>query len=173
MDKQSISNILEANRSKIIKITKNIIKNPSLVDDIVQDASLKIYTYFQKKDYVLPKNLEAWVTIITKNTAYDHLRKLKRQQDLQQNINEMYQSHYPQGSEIPENTLLTREKIQYINEVFHLLDEETQEIFILRNKGYSYQEISKKKKLSLGKVKTKIFRGRKKMMDHLIEKGVL
>ncbi|MGM7724416.1 RNA polymerase sigma factor [Metabacillus sp. Hm71] len=173
MDKQSISQILEANRAKIIKTTKNIIKNPSLVDDIVQDASLKIYTYFQKKDYVLPKNLEAWVTIITKNTAYDHLRKLKRQQDLQQNMNETFQSQRPLGSEIPENTLLSKEKIQHINEVFHLLDEETKEIFILRNNGYSYQEISKMKKLSLGKVKTKIFRGRKKMMDHLIEKGVL
>ncbi|WP_299092629.1 sigma-70 family RNA polymerase sigma factor [uncultured Metabacillus sp.] len=173
MDKQSISQILEGNRAKIIKTTKNIIKNPSLEDDIVQDASLKIYTYFQKKDYVLPKNLEAWVTIITKNTAYDHLRKLKRQQDLQQNMNETFQSQRPLGLEIPENTLLSKEKIQHINEVFHLLDEETKEIFILRNNGYSYQEISKIKKLSLGKVKTKIFRGRKKMMDHLIEKGVL
>jgi DNA-directed RNA polymerase specialized sigma24 family protein len=29
------------------------------------------------------------------------------------------------------------------------------------------------KKLSLGKVKTKIFRGRKKMMEYLTAKGVL
>jgi RNA polymerase sigma-70 factor (ECF subfamily) len=172
VDKKSITEIIEANRSKIIKTTKNIIKNPSLVDDIVQDASIKIYTYFQKKDYEVPKNIEAWVTIITKNTAYDHLRKLKRQQDIHQNVSDTYQ-HHEQSTETPERALLSKEQIQNINEVFHLLDEETKEIFILRNKGYSYQDISKIKKLSLGKVKTKIFRGRKKMMDYLTEKGVL
>jgi RNA polymerase sigma-70 factor (ECF subfamily) len=142
------------------------------VDDIVQDASIKIYSYFQKKDYELPKNIEAWVTIITKNTAYDHLRKLKRLQDIHQNVSETYQ-HHDQSIDTPEKTILSKEKIQDINEVFHLLDEETKEIFILRNKGYSYQDIAKMKKLSLGKVKTKIFRGRKKMMDYLIAKGVL
>ncbi|MBO1513613.1 RNA polymerase sigma factor [Metabacillus bambusae] len=172
MDTQSISQIIEEHRSKIIKTTKNIIKNPSLVDDIVQDASIKIYSYFQKKDYELPKNIEAWVTIITKNTAYDHLRKLKRHQDIHQNVSEAYQ-HHDQSIDTPEKTILSKEKIKDINEVFHLLDEETKEIFILRNKGYSYQDIAKMKKLSLGKVKTKIFRGRKKMMDYLIVKGVL
>ncbi|OAS86200.1 MULTISPECIES: RNA polymerase sigma factor [Metabacillus] len=172
MDTQNISQIIEEHRSKIIKTTKNIIKNPSLVDDIVQDASIKIYSYFQKKDYELPKNIEAWVTIITKNTAYDHLRKLKRHQDIHQNVSETFQ-HHDQSIDTPEKTILSKEKIKDINEVFHLLDEETKEIFILRNKGYSYQDIAKMKKLSLGKVKTKIFRGRKKMMDYLIAKGVL
>lgn len=172
MDEQSISDLIETHRAKIIKTTRSIIKNPSLVDDIVQDTSIKIYTYFQKRDYEQPKNIEAWITIITKNTAYDHLRKLKRHQDLHQDMGDSYQQ-YEQTVDTPEKELLAKEKLQHINDVFHLLDAETREIFILRNKGYSYQEISNMKKLSLGKVKTKIFRGRKKMMDDLIEKGVL
>ncbi|MDQ0232488.1 RNA polymerase sigma factor [Metabacillus malikii] len=172
MDKESIADIIEKHRSKIIKVTKNIIKNPSLVDDIVQDASIKIYTYFQKHEYEIPKNIEAWVTILTKNTAYDHLRKIKRQQEIIQNSGESTHNH-EFTTDTPEKQLLSKEQIHQINEVFSLLDKETREILILRNQGYSYNEISKLKKLSLGKVKTKIFRGRKKMMDHLMEKGVL
>ncbi|MFS0881974.1 RNA polymerase sigma factor [Metabacillus niabensis] len=171
MDKETITQLIETHRAKIIKVTKNIIKNPSLVEDIVQDASIKIYTYFQKRDYEIPKNIEAWVTILTKNTAYDHLRKLKRHQEVHQQVSDGYQQE--KTLDTPERQLISKEQVQHINQVFHLLDEETREIFILRNKGYSYQEIAQLKNLSLGKVKTKIFRGRKKMMDHLIDKGVL
>ncbi|MFC0274422.1 RNA polymerase sigma factor [Metabacillus herbersteinensis] len=174
MENPNITIIIENHRTRIEKTIKKMIKNPSLVDDIVQDATIKVYTYFQDHTHEVPQNLEAWVTTISKNTAYDHLRKLKRNQNILSTAQESFKQNLTQPhSDDPERAMISKEMISEVKEVFHILDQETKDIFILRNQGLSYQEIAKLKKLSLGKVKTKIFRGRKKMMDYLLEKGVL
>ncbi|MBD1380739.1 RNA polymerase sigma factor [Metabacillus arenae] len=172
MESPGIKEILEIHQKTILDTVKRIIKNQSLVDDIVQDANIKIYNYLNEKES--PQSLKAWIKTISKNTAYDHLRKVKRDQTLLEKANTSFKhSNSVNSAQTPEKELLTQEMITDFKAEFDTLDAETKKIFVLRHQGYSYQEIAEKTSISLGKVKTKIFRGRKKLMENLSEKGVL
>lgn len=169
----NVEKLIEAHRPRMERTIRKLIKNPSLVDDILQDASIKIFRYFSDKEREYPENIEAWITILSKNTTYDHLRKMKRNQDKVLHVSEEYKHHISIDTETPERAFLSKEMIGEVKEVFQTLDQETKNILILRNQGRSYEEIAASLKISLAKVKTRVFRGRKKLMDALKSKGVL
>ncbi|MRX53052.1 hypothetical protein HMPREF3291_11420 [Bacillus sp. HMSC76G11] len=173
METVNVEKLIEAHRPRMERTIRKLIKNPSLVDDILQDASIKIFRYFSDKEREYPENIEAWITILSKNTTYDHLRKMKRNQDTVQHVSEEYKHHISIDTETPERAFLSKEMIGEVKEVFQTLDQETKNILILRNQGRSYEEIAASLKISLAKVKTRVFRGRKKLMDALKSKGVL
>lgn len=173
MDTVTVEKLIETHRPRMEKTIRKLIKNPSLVDDILQDASIKIFRYFTEKEREFPENIEAWVTILSKNTTYDHLRKMKRNQDTVQHVSDEYKHQINVEPETPEKAFLSKEMIGEVKEAFQTLDQETRDILILRNQGRSYEEIAAALKISLAKVKTRVFRGRKKLMDALKSKGVL
>jgi RNA polymerase sigma-70 factor (ECF subfamily) len=88
-------------------------------------------------------------------------------------VSEEYKHHISINTETPERAFLSKEMIGEVKEVFQTLDQETKNILILRNQGRSYEEIAASLKISLAKVKTRVFRGRKKLMDALKSRGVL
>lgn len=173
MDTVNVEKLIETHRPRMEKTIRKLIKNPSLVDDILQDASIKIFRYFTEKEREFPENIEAWITILSKNTTYDHLRKMKRNQDTVQHVSDEYKHQINAEPETPEKAFLSKEMIGEVKEAFQILDQETRDILILRNQGKSYEEIAAALKISLAKVKTRVFRGRKKLMDALKSKGVL
>ncbi|MEK3805384.1 RNA polymerase sigma factor [Metabacillus sp. SLBN-84] len=169
----NVEKLIETHRPRMERTIRKIIKNPSLADDIFQDASIKIFRYFSDSTKALPENMEAWITILSKNTAYDHLRKLKRTQDAVSHASEELKRHGSMDSETPERAFLSKEMMLEVKEVFQSLDQETKNILILRNQGHSYDEIASVLNITLAKVKTRVFRGRKKLLEALKSKGVL
>lgn len=171
MENADIVNIIKTHRRHIEKTVRKTVKNPSLVDDIVQDVCIKLYKYFQNHE--IPSNLVGWITTVSKNLATDHLRKLKRNNELLDQLQQ--EGSNPLGSKKfanPEEEIISKQTVQSVKEILNTLDEETKSIIILRQQGLSYNEISEKLQIPLNTVKTKIFRGRKQMMTHLKKKEV-
>jgi len=171
MGNADIVNIIKTHRPHIERTVRKAVKNASLVDDIVQDVCIKIYKYFQTHE--VPSNLVGWLTTVSKNTATDHLRKLKRNQDLLEEIQQEVQNPLTAPSiKGPEEQVISKQTIQSVKETLNQLDDETRKILILRQQGLAYHEISDQLNLPLNTVKTKIFRGRKQLMSNLLNKEV-
>ncbi|WLR41745.1 RNA polymerase sigma factor [Bacillus carboniphilus] len=144
-------------------------KNPSLVDDIVQDTCIKIYKYLQT--HQMPDNIEAWVTTVAKNMATDHLRMVKRNIDLLEHMQEhCFEVNLQEYYRTPEANLLSKQTTSDIKEALDSFDQQTKVILLLRQQGYSYNDISQKINLPLNTIKTKIHRGRRQLVTHLKEK---
>uniref|UniRef100_UPI001FADAD70 RNA polymerase sigma factor n=1 Tax=Bacillus sp. FJAT-47783 TaxID=2922712 RepID=UPI001FADAD70 len=125
------------------------------------------------QNYDIPSNLLGWLTTVSKNTATDHLRKLKRNHDLLDELqHDIYNPLSAPKFQSPEEYAIAKQTVQSVKELLDKLDEETRNILILRQQGFAYHEISDKLNIPLNTVKTKIFRGRKQLMSNLINKEV-
>ena len=167
MEDSKIEEILNDNSYIIKRTVKNLIKNPSYIDDAVQEAKIKIYKSLVNKDS--PKDLKSWISVISKNAAYDELRKLNKKKKMKEKLYALYQSKVSNTPLInsPEELLLNYEAINEISNVFLELDPITKKIFVLKYQNLTYEEIATILQCTVPSVKNKVYRGRKKMMDSL------
>jgi RNA polymerase sigma-70 factor, ECF subfamily len=164
MENADIVQLLITQRQHIEKTVRKTVKNPSLADDIVQEVCIKIYKYI--KNHGVPSNFVAWLTTVCKNTSTDHLRKLKRNKELLDQLQQEATNPLSSNTFLnPEEEFITKQNIQAVKKMLETLDEETKTILILRQQGLSYNEISEKLAIPLSTVKTKVFRGRKRLIS--------
>ncbi|WP_273854302.1 RNA polymerase sigma factor [Guptibacillus spartinae] len=173
MDDTYVLEIMEENNHVIEKTVRSIIRNSSMVDDAVQEVKIKVYQHLVT-ERSSPNNVSSWISVVSRNAAYDELRKLQRNESKQSKLLQFtkLRQRSDQYGKSAEHDVLSRETL---NEVRHLLsefDEETQHILELRYRGASYKQIAKECHCSVPNVKSKLFRGKKKLVDLCVAKGV-
>jgi RNA polymerase sigma factor (sigma-70 family) len=131
-------------------ITKKIVKNEELAEDVLQDGFLKVWNKAGSYD---PKKsrLFTWMLNIIRNTAIDHLRskqgKLERKNQSMEAVTVL---------DMP--ALITESDHEHIGlkKIVGELKQDQHEIINLAFfEGYTQEEISKKLQIPLGTVKTK------------------
>lgn len=65
-------------RDMLYMCALGIVKNSADAEDILHDAFIKIAKNIKQVDNIDSKSTAAYLAVITKNTAYDRLRRLKR-----------------------------------------------------------------------------------------------
>lgn len=132
-------------------------------DDLVQETFLKVLENHDKFD--VSTNMKAWTYTIMKNTFINSYRKAKRNNDYTDSSEEnyLYRMNTPDTAERPDEALHAQE----INKSVMKLSHEHREAFQLYNDGYKYKEIADMLDISIGTVKSRIFFGRKRLMDDL------
>ena len=150
----------------IYKIIKNQYNNFSDedIEEIILDVFLTLWKNQNKLD--INKSMSAYISGITKNLIKYKYRQCK----ITQNIEE-YEEKLIDNSNI-EITLLQNEKQKIISEELEKIKQEDKEIFI----EYYYddkniKEISKKFNMTESKVKSKLFRVRKRLNKILKKRG--
>ena len=129
--------------------------------DLVQETYLKALTYRDKfSDYT---NLKAWVYTIMKNSFINSYRKSVRQNTTFDNSKDLYllnnAGHSENGDPVAE---ISAAEIQsHIDD----LADEFRVPFEMHRQGYKYKEIADELNLKIGTVKSRIFIGRKQLME--------
>jgi len=171
-DRNSYTELVNRYKDKIINFTFRYLGDYDLAEDISQETFLKLY--IKKDSYREIAKFSTWLYTIAGNLAKTELRKIKRRKtfsvsDLSKNEREFIivdssaQKH--DKEDIKEGEFLQKSILE--------LDEDFRTIIILREiQELSYETISKILKLPLGTVKSRINRGKLKLRNILIKRGV-
>lgn len=132
-------------------------------EDLVQDTVVKALTNRDK--FQANTNLKAWTFTIMKNTFINKYRRAVKANTIIDTTDDLYYLNIPRPSNftLPDSEFSTQEIKKSINN----LSDDHRIPFEMHTQGYKYKEIAEKLNLSIGTVKSRIFFGRKKLMESL------
>ncbi|NLY71851.1 MAG: sigma-70 family RNA polymerase sigma factor [Clostridiales bacterium] len=142
--------------------------------DALQESLIKVFRNLQQ--FKGDCKFDTWVYRIVVNTCYDILRKKRNEKNVY-SINRLQEDEdttmdITDESPTPDELLDIKEKTNYVLECLSMLSLEHQEIIILRDiQGFTYDEISQILECSVGTVKSRLNRARRKLRDKLMEQN--
>lgn len=150
---------IPAMRALAISLTHD----PSLADDIVQEAAIKAWLNFGT--FTIGTNLKAWLFAILRNTFYSELRKRRLQVEPLDAL--LAKNLAVRGAQ--EDALMLRDFLT----AFRLLSLEQREALLLVGAlGFSYEEAAEVCHVPVGTIKSRAHRGRVLLAEHLEDCGL-
>lgn len=160
-----------------LKLTRNDIE----AEDLMQEVWVKVVRYESSVESV--EHIKAWLTTITMNTFRDRYRKKVRRSKYM--MNQPEQLDVPILDLVPNNEVSTEEQIEKV-EITKIVQEKMNELDGIYQKTlwyfyvdqYSLAEISALMKVSIGTVKSRLFRAKARLKeillsDHTLEEVVV
>ena len=159
---------------KVYNVALRMLNNSENAADMTQEAFIKAYNSLS--GFRGDSKFSVWLTRIVSNLCLDFMRSRNRRPtvslSMEDEDGEDVQLDIADTSQSPEQLLersLTRESVR---RGLQSLPEDYREILLLREiQGLSYDEIAAALDIEVGTVKSRIFRGRKKLCDYLIKDG--
>lgn len=149
-------------QTSLMIFARSLTANIEEAHDLTQETFYKALT---NKDKFNPTtNMKAWTFIIMKNTFINNYRKSKRSGQFYDTTEDSYFLNKGASKDNNPQTLINTKDIK---KVVNGLDDEHRVPFKMYFDGFKYKEIADKLDLSIGTVKSRIFFGRKKMMNQL------
>ena len=129
--------------------------------DLIQETYLKAFSSRDK--FVDHTNLKAWVFTIMKNTFINNYRRSVRENTAFDNTRDLYFLNQSKISSLatPDSEVRADEIRKHIDR----LEDDYRIPFQMHFNGYKYKEIADHLNLKIGTVKSRIFFGRKKLME--------
>lgn len=159
---------------QVYNIALRFSSNPDDACDISQNAFLRAFRYI--KTFKEESAFSTWLYRIVINCCNDYIKKSKKQSA----VPLYYKNEYGEDEELkipdlsynPEE-IFEREQIRdLVRDAIDILPIEFRQVIILRDiNGLSYDEIAEILNLEIGTVKSRIFRGRKKIELYIIKQG--
>ena len=131
--------------------------------DLLQETYLK--AILNRDKFTEYTNLKAWVYTIMKNSFINNYRRSVRKQTTIEQLKDEQNRSFIKESHTgnPESDLSANEIREYIER----LEDEFRIPFQMYQTGYKYKEIAEELNLKIGTVKSRIFFGRKKLMEQI------
>lgn len=136
----------------------SLTRNPSLADDMVQDALVKAWSNIDS--FTPGTNMRAWLFTILRNTYYSHHRKHKR--EVEDTEGELSASL----AQKPDHD--GRLQLRDFAAAFDTLPADQREALVLVGaSGFSYEEAAKTCGVAVGTIKSRVNRGRARLAELL------
>ncbi len=150
-----------------LKLTRNTIE----AEDLMQEVWVKVVRYEATIEQV--DHVKAWLTTITMNTFRDRYRKNVRRSKYM--MNQPEQLDVPILDLVPNNEVSTEEQVEKV-EITKIVQEKMHELDAIYQKTlwyfyvdqYSLAEISALMKVSIGTVKSRLFRAKARLKEMLL-----
>lgn len=139
----------------------NLTSNATEADDLVQETLLKAFAH---QDQFRPgSNRKAWLFIILRNTFRTNYRKRRREQEV------MCQFHRPIGAEPAQDWAL---QVKAVHRALQQLPKDQRRVLnLVVIQGWSYEEAAEVCDCALGTVKSRVNRGRNRLLQLLDADG--
>ncbi|MWC27585.1 RNA polymerase sigma factor [Paenibacillus sp. MMS18-CY102] len=143
-----------------------IVRDHALTEDIIQDAFMKAIT--KGPEMRSDVNIPAWIKQLTRNTALDYVRKLKRNRQITE---ESFVNNY----EAAINEVSAASEARDRNELlYQAMDELPADyrvsLFLFYIEGKSYREICQELNVKESVLTQRLARARKKLLKHFLQK---
>lgn len=143
---------------KMYRIAYRIVRDESMVEDILQETFIKLWNSRDKIDGI--DNKEAYAIIILKNTSLDFLRKDRADKYAQE-----YDLQISTRESLPVE-IEVRDQLTLVRHLINKLPEQQKLVFELRHlEEYEMDEISQSTGLSLVNVRVILSRARKTIRE--------
>jgi RNA polymerase sigma-70 factor, ECF subfamily len=149
----------------LLNFIYRLMGNGKMVEDLGQEVYLNIYKSIKNFDTTRGVPFSAWLFITARNRCISELRKKAPPAvPLEETID------FPGQEKTPEETAGENERIQAIHEALEQLAEPYKTTILKSLEGHSFEEIALECRISLGTVKSRLFRAREKMRLFLQER---
>ncbi len=153
------SQLMKRYQRAIYSTAARYLRNHAAADEAAQETFIK--AYFLLKSYDSQYRFYTWLVRITINLCHDAAKRQQRYVSLEED-------HQLSDSHDPLENVIQNDSCQRIRNEIDGLPNDQREIILLRvDKELSYEEISRILKIPLGTVMSRLFRGRKTLMERL------
>lgn len=169
--KIDLNNLYEEYGRYLYHLCLKLTRNKEEAEDLMQDVWVKIVRYSERMDDV--DHVKAWLTTICMNTFRDRYRKDVRRSKYVMNQPESLD--VPILDLVPSNSLTPAELMEQ-NDIQSLVQQKVSELDVIYRKTieyfyvyqYSLIEIAEVMKVSVGTVKSRLFRAKKYLKELLV-----
>lgn len=163
--------LVEKYQNRLYRMIFLVIKNPSTVEDLVQESLIKAYRSITS--FRGDSAFYTWLYKIGLNTAKDYLYDAKRNVHIDESIALEDAENFSTAIDIhqvetPETELINKQIAKTVNDAIAALSTELQTAITLREtEGLSYEQISEIMGCPIGTTRSRIFRARNTISDSI------
>ncbi len=166
---------MEAFQRPIYSVILRMVRDPSLAEDLAQEAFIKAFRHLSSFDP--SRKLSSWLFKIAHNTTLDHLRRRSLDtislEPMEPGTADHQRFLVDLRTERPDQGVERGDLSREIEGCIQRLPPRYREIIVLRyQEGLAYQEIADILELPMGTVKTHIHRARHQLAGFLRERGL-
>ena len=170
-DRNLFGDLVGRYQRRLVNFLNRLLRNSEDAHDLAQEVFLKVYQALDRFD---PRyRFSTWIFRVAQNAAIDQIRRQRLKlvsMTRESDDGEDRDWDFPSEDPTPYGDLRNRERGGAIAAAIAGLPWEYRELIFLRHYGeLSYDEIATLKKLPLGTVKNKLFRGRQMLKEKLAE----
>ena len=155
----------------IYHLCLKLTRNPQEAEDLVQEVWVKVVRNEKQVEQV--DHIKAWLTTITMNTFRDRYRKNVRRSKYV--LNQPETLDVPILDLVPNNEISTEEQVEKVA-ITKIVQEKMKQLDVIYQKTlwyfyvdqYSLAEISEIMKVSIGTVKSRLFRAKARLKEILL-----
>lgn len=171
-DRSAFAELVKRYQSHVERLLYHLAPDWSDRSDLVQEVWIRVYRHIQRLNE--PEKFKGWLSRIVTNLFYDELRKRKRHRTpLSLDAPRQPDGEGPDwdiacAAPGPDETLVTQEFYQQLRTAIDQLPDSFRTTIVLRElQGLSYEEIAEITSVSLGTVKSRIARARRRLQEQL------
>lgn len=155
-------------QDRVYSVAYRIMKDPASAEDATQEAFISAHKSIKS---FRGGSFKSWLMRIVTNSCYDELRRRKRrpQSSLDELTEDASGYDFVQSEDPgPERQQQQKELIEAVERCLHSLPDDQRTAAVLRDvEGYDYKEIAEIMSTSLGTVKSRLNRARRRMQECL------
>ena len=170
-DKHAFELLVAKYQRKLGRLLSRFIRNPSEVEDVVQEAFIKAYRALPS--FRGESAFYTWLYRIGINAAKNYLVSEGRRPPTTTEFDSEEAEGFEDADQLrnintPENELMSKQVAETVNRAMDSLPEELKTAITLREiEGLSYEEISTMMNCPIGTVRSRIFRARETIAEKL------
>lgn len=172
-DRSAFRELVETHKKKVYFLALDMLGNPADAEDVSQEVFLRVFRSF--KTFKQDAKLGAWLYRITYNASIDHLRKraVTPEPMADEALEAGFRSHpqiaEPQASLDPAVAAERRLLQDRIEKALGNVSPREKAVFLLRHyEDLSLKEIAESLELTVGSVKSYLFRAVRKLRTELV-----
>jgi RNA polymerase sigma factor (sigma-70 family) len=158
-------------RDRIAVLVRGMVHDRGRAEDIVQDTFVSALRSLRASDQEIL--FKPWIYQIARNACIDHLRRLKRTEEISIDSDELwpdFEGHVSGATPETYTTVVQRQSLDDLQQAFGGLPASQYEILVLREfEGLSYQEIGRRMRLTPAAVESMLSRARRSLKGQFDE----
>jgi RNA polymerase sigma-70 factor (ECF subfamily) len=169
-DQKSFGQLVERYQDRLVSFLFRMLRDVDTAHDLAQEVFLRVYQALDRFDPQF--KFSTWTFRVAHNLGVDELRRRKvrwvplQRQDAEDET--PWERELPSSSPSPYQDLRNEQRGAAIDEAIDSLPGDYRELIVMRHYAeLSYEEIAQIKRMPLGTVKNKLFRGRQMLKDKL------
>lgn len=167
-DLAAFNQLVVRHQDLVFSVTLRLVSNYATAEDITQEAFISA---FRSIGRLRGDNFRAWILRIARNAAYDAMRRTRRrpEESIEEQVVTLGET-LASGEESPEDHALRQDLARAIGRgLDELPRDQRMAIVMVDVEGLSYDETASATDVSIGTVKSRLNRGRRKMREYLLE----
>jgi len=164
-DSESFSLLVEKYHNHLLNFIYRIVRDEKIVEDIGQEVFLSIYRSLRSFDVRRVTPFSAWLFMSARNRCISELRKNRNKTNIPMEVADGLVGR----SISPEDAASDNERLQAIHASLEQLPEPFKSAILQSLRGDSLEEMARQSGVSVGTVKSRLFRARGKLKLFLRE----